>query len=386
MKIIAEKKATLPMPGLQGRLSKQFHAFVLLLFVGILTGVATAQPIQVRAIFDAPKKEAKRNTEVTVRGWTNGTGPFDWSWKVRDDKGRLLKEEQHQRGSKIAPLKFFPSASGKYRVELAVIDDRNKRGQDTEIVDVPGTSTPTKPPVKPPVKPSLYHPLKGAQIFGPSKVKVGARASWEGLPDGGAKPWHFRWRIERGGNVLRVSDGNTSEGSTKISPSFKESGTVTITFLIWDDTSGRSKTQMAKKVVQVEAEEEDSSSSGAGSEESIAGWWLWVRDKDLVPVFINPKGSDGLYRGVYFPYLTLKTLRKTPDMSPSKLAFKKTSGNTYRYAWNYPGGAKGTGVMNWAGKRMQGTWERTDKPESGSWMWGRPNAEAKAKLEKHFGR
>jgi hypothetical protein len=77
-------------------------------------------------------------------------------------------------------------------------------------------------------------------------------------------------------------------------------------------------------------------------------------------------------------------LRKTPDKSPSKLAFKPLSGNTFKYAWNYPGGVKGTGEMTLAGKTMQGKWEETGSGNSGSWMWSRPDATALANLQKHF--
>jgi hypothetical protein len=371
--------------------TKSFRACLPMLLVGLLLGISVERvyaegDITVRAIFNAPKKEAKKGTQVTVTGWTDANKEakkddtpkqLRWWWTLYDARGRVV-DDQNGNGAQISPFKFTPTTDGSYRVKLIVIDSLNRRGQDTEIVATAGGPTVKKPVVKP----TTYHPLRGAVIYGPNRVKAGQRASWEGVPDGGLKPSHFRWRLERGAQVS-VVDGTTSDISTKITRGFK-GGPVTITFLVWDDKTGRSNTKMAKMVVQVE--EEETTTGGTSGTGSIAGWWLWKRGTDLVPVYLNPRGSDGLFRGVYFPYLTLKTLRKTPDKSPSKLAFKALSGNTFKYAWNYPGGVKGTGEMTLAGKTMQGKWVETGSGNSGSWMWGRPDATALANLQKHFGR
>ncbi len=130
-------------------------------------------------------------------------------------------------------------------------------------------------------------------------------------------------------------------------------------------------------------------------EEGIGGHWLWVREGkdekgkkkiDLVPAYLTPQSSGG-FNGVYFPYLTIETLVRTPDQSPTRIKFKRSSGNVFTYTWEYPrGGPKGTGTMTWSGAAMEGTWEEDGSANKGAWKWVRPTTAQEAILKKFFGR
>lgn len=130
-------------------------------------------------------------------------------------------------------------------------------------------------------------------------------------------------------------------------------------------------------------------------EEGIGGHWLWVREgkdekgkkiTDLVPAYLTPQEDGVSFNGVYFPYLTIKTLVRTPDRSPTRIKFRRQAGSAFGFTFTYPGGgAKGTGTMTLAGNSMDGKWQDEDG-NSGKWQWVRPNAEQEQTLKKFFGR
>lgn len=122
----------------------------------------------------------------------------------------------------------------------------------------------------------------------------------------------------------------------------------------------------------------------------ISGWWVWLREKDRVPMYINPRGDSGIYFGVYFPELTTKTLVKNKNTLVVHINFKSAGGNSYQYRYKYPNsgknGGKGGGVMTLGGNRMNGGWADDEGGAKGSWTLERPTASEQTRLRKHFGR
>lgn len=131
-----------------------------------------------------------------------------------------------------------------------------------------------------------------------------------------------------------------------------------------------------------------------GDNEGIGGHWFWERPGkdekgkakiDLVPAYLTPQ-EDGGFNGVYFPYLTYESLRRTPNQSPTRIKFKPQSGNVFTFTWQYPNGPKGTGTMTVSGAAMTGQWVEDGNGSSGNWKWIRPSAAQLAKLREFFGR
>jgi hypothetical protein len=130
-------------------------------------------------------------------------------------------------------------------------------------------------------------------------------------------------------------------------------------------------------------------------EVGIGGHWLWVREgkdekgkpiTDLVPAYLTPQSDPKQFNGVYFPYLTIKTLVRTPDRSPTRIKFTQVSGTEFTFTWQYPNGPKGTGKMTWSGATMTGTWVEDGSGNKGNWKWIRPDPAQKKILRAFFSR
>jgi hypothetical protein len=122
----------------------------------------------------------------------------------------------------------------------------------------------------------------------------------------------------------------------------------------------------------------------------ISGWWVWLRDKDRVPMYINPRGDSGIYFGVYFPQLTTKTLVKNKNTLVVHINFKAAGSSSFSYRYKYPDGGPnggiGGGTMTLSGRRMSGPWADDEGGARGSWTLERPTPAELTRLRNHFGR
>jgi hypothetical protein len=122
----------------------------------------------------------------------------------------------------------------------------------------------------------------------------------------------------------------------------------------------------------------------------ISGWWVWLRDKDRVPMYINPRGDSGIYFGVYFPQLTTKTLVQNKNTLVVHINFKASGSSRFAYRYKYPdsgpNGGKGGGTMTFSGNRMDGPWADDEGGAKGSWTLVRPTETERQRLRAHFGR
>jgi hypothetical protein len=150
----------------------------------------------------------------------------------------------------------------------------------------------------------------------------------------------------------------------------------------------RRKNAEAIRIGKVAAKTPPATPKTAASRSSLAGWWVWLRGSDRVPMILEAHGNS-VFRGVYFPGITTRNIvsGKGPTVA---IGFQALGDNKFKYRYKYPGsgdkGGRGGGVMTLSGNRMSGAWADDAGGAKGNWTLERATAAERAKLRKHFGR
>jgi hypothetical protein len=120
---------------------------------------------------------------------------------------------------------------------------------------------------------------------------------------------------------------------------------------------------------------------------NLAGWWVWLRGSDRVPMILE-KNEKGEFRGVYFPGITTQNIERGKGPTVH-IGFAPIGGNKFRYRYKYPGsgsrGGRGGGTMVLNGNRMTGPWADDQGGAKGTWTLERATAGESALLKSRIG-
>jgi hypothetical protein len=301
-------------------------------------------------IIDGPNfVEAGQEFQITWDAQGSGVGKVGWEWhtpkgvlKNKGLKGKLAQPDRELTVTLLAWDNVIPKSNALRQTHVV----RSVKPLDVQVI------------------------TSGVKRLGPREFQVQKDKPFKltAIPKGGVgKNYKVKWGSRAEGRDYANTVRKTGSGTIKLA--IRDEGRWQTTPKTWDLT--------IKSV--------EKTTTAAAQDSGIAGWWIYLRGKERVPVIINPVTEDGTYTGVYFPEMTTKSLVQSKDTLVAHLKMFPRGGSWYyKYSYN-DGRDKGDGTMSGGGSQMSGPW-KSEGGATGNWTWVRPGTVELQKLRQHFGR